>query len=655
MPQDDFITENVSRETQEKFTRTVFQDFEESREYVQPKHKQYVEYLELFLNKPDPRKPKGVANCPVPLTREIITAVLADILDKLFGTSLRIDTEPRKEAQDLRNTANRDIIHYQSDVRDWRSKLRQIIFNILIGGVGPAKVTYAEEWDVFPENKPIYGLEGSIVDYVASEVEKMIYTGADLMPIDPLDFFPHQALLEIDDDLPIIHRFQISPTQLFRKRQRVVGDIEKGVYSNVNQILRFIRDKEGVPRESFIDEFKNERRQLYGLSPGLKDHGFLTCYEWQGPFDIDDDGLEEDCIGVVADMGNQDTDRILLRLEKNPYKHRRKGYICGRIGVITGEFWGIGLADAMGPQQDAATSLRNAILDAYYRLGRPRTYYREGCIADLNKLHRPWGDVEVLDDQKPIREQIMETAPIPIGSDGPALLNDIKGETRAAAGAPGMKLGQAPSPKVTATTGSQLFQAGEVIFKDLLVQLETSLILPMVKKANKINQQFLDRPYVIRVVGDRGVYWHKTVNPEDIAGEVNFVCHASMRHSEKAVLVEQLMKAGQVASSNQQLMPAAIIAYVEMWEAQELPHLELLKVAVGWYQMMTQLRQAQSQQIMPYQQMLLQEQQLGVNPQNEQQRGNAQPYVTSQQRTPTNQEGVSQMMNSGMIRNMPPQ
>jgi len=88
--------------------------------------------------------------------------------------------------------------------------------------------------------------------------------GATLITVDVLDFFPHPAMIDINDDLPVIHRFRISPEQLVEKAKSGDFDIDAAL-----QVLEIAENGASPPPGIDITEdalkarkTRSEERQL---------------------------------------------------------------------------------------------------------------------------------------------------------------------------------------------------------------------------------------------------------------------------------------------------------------------------------------------------------------------------------------------------------
>ena len=204
---------------EESFSRMVMNDFEVSKNALSQKHEKFNEFLDLYHNRKDASIPKGLANAPVPLVKEAVNVVTANMIGKLFANgNLQVSADVRALSQSF--DANRilmeykgrsisNLIKYQADVNQWKRKIRRLVQNAMLFGIAPAKIGYCEINKTFPQMEMMPG-----VGYIKlPDKDVVVYSGPDLITVDPFDFFPHPAMVDIDDDLPIIHRFRVSPEQ----------------------------------------------------------------------------------------------------------------------------------------------------------------------------------------------------------------------------------------------------------------------------------------------------------------------------------------------------------------------------------------------------------------------------------------------------------
>lgn len=642
----------VAPDIKAKFVDMVLEHFEKSKRALHTKHESFIEYLNMYYGVKTSKRPKGMANLPVALVQESVDSVVADMLDKIFQTDLQIDTKPRERMDEPFAQAIRNMIKYQAYYDNWKQRIRDMLTSYVIFGNAPGKVMFDRRYGRMMRREPIYypnmghpsmpmQMGQMPIDSVQKFTSEIVYQGPTLIPIDIFDFYPHPDMVDINDDLPVIHRFNLSPTALVQR-------MTDGLYESIPEILSMIEEGGKMANDMQVDQFKKRRRELTGINYTNDDTNFPEFLEWQGNFDINGDGIDELCVGVVANIDGG----ICMRLDELPYFGNEKTYIFGRMFRVQNEFWGIGLVEKMANDQKAATAIRNCLMDNMYKHSQPRTFVEENSIGNESELDVPRGIVHVIADDRPIQQKVFVEPITPIGTDGYQLLQDTIASGQAKGGMNDMKAGRVPGQSTTATVGSQAFAQASIRFKDILWMFENSVIIPLCDKAHAINQQFIDQPYAISILGQEGVYW-QTVDPTQIAGRVNFESLASTKNSDKAVNIEQLMRAIQVSGSNPMLAGAVPILYVALAREWGLPDIDEIKVAIGYQAMMTQLYQAAQMQITPMQMMAMNPAMYGNALPLQKPEGNNMPYGGEQEQTPVNQEELIAKVKQPMTENFP--
>jgi hypothetical protein len=291
-------------------------------------------------------------------------------------------------------------------------------------------------------------------------------------------------------------------------------------------------------------------------------------------------------------------------------------------------------------------------MDNMYKHSQPRTFVEENSVGNESELDVPRGIVHIIADDRPIQQKVMVEPITPIGEDGYRLLQDTIAGGQAKGGINDMKAGRVPGQATTATVGSQAFSQASIRFKDILWMFENSVIIPLCDKAHAINQQFIDQPYAISILGQEGTYW-QTVDPTQIAGRVNFESLASTKNSDKAVNIEQLMRAIQVYGSNPMLMGAVPIFAIALAREWGVANIDEVKVAIGYQALMTQLYQAAQMQLTPVQMMQMNPSLYGQALPLQKPDGNNMPYGGEQEQTPVNQEELIAKVRQPMTENFP--
>jgi len=647
---DDVVAFLDRRDAEDRFITRVKRDYDMSKRALRTRHEKFMAYLQRYYNQDSTiaTRPSGMAASTVPLINEAVNVIVADIVDKEFQTELNIDARGREPSDDYAATAIREMIKYQAEVGGVKAKLAETAFSMVLYGMGPAKVFYEEQWinrtkwAIVP-----LGMTG-MVDYQQIDNSYLKYKGAVLEPIDILDWFPHPDKKKINDRLSQIHRFYPSESELIEREKN-------GVYQNIEAVLEAIKNKD-LPHDMEAMSLKERRHKLSGTQ---FDQNMLAenpeCLEWQGWFDLDGSGEEKFCIGVCAIVNAEENDKNyqVIRLEECTYHDHEPTYICARFFRVPGEFWAMGIGEMLESDEDTATGLLRAQLDSYYRLARPRTYVIHQSLVDENELKLPWGTVHIYENElgtQAVREEQAQ----PIGGDGFNLYNQVQTNSKARSGVGEIMAGRIPGQKTTATVGSQAYTQASARFKHMLWMFEESMVLPMCEKFLSINQQFIDKPYAIYILGESGMYW-VNVSPDQIAGRVNFIAIGSTREADRQVNIEQLMRLIQIFSANPMLMSAVPILGVNIAEEFQLRNLRDIKAALGYEQMMAQIQQAKQmgispQQMLAMQGLLYQQPAPGGNGNNPR---NSIPYGGNQEQTPVNQEELMAKTNQRMTSNFP--
>lgn len=624
---------------EERFRRQVAEDYQVAKNALRKKHDLWLEAFKRYRIPEDIDRAKiGMASVAVPLINEAVNVIQADMIAHLFKTTLNIDTIGRESNDQPFARVIRDMIKYQTYVTNTKAKLSDAIFSFLLYGMSPGKVCYREKWSMGTQQQPV--LIPGITDpigYDSVRTEYLAYKGAFYEPLDVFDFFPHPDKIDIDDDAPICHRFYPSPA-ILRERER------NGIYRNVQLVLNALKES-GVSRDGEGQSTKQTRREAMGMDYNLTmEQNYPECIEWQGRFDINDDGYDERVIGTIAYVGNEP---ILLRFSEDTYNMDESHYVCGRLFRVPGEFMSIGLGEMLISDEKAATSLLRAMLDSYYRMARPRTTVIEGALVDENELKVPFGTVHINETDYG-QDALRELPAQPIGQDGYALLSDIKNNSKARSAVADMMAGRIPGQKTTATVGSQAFNQASNRFRHLLWLFEDSVIVPMCRKMHKINQQFIDKEYAVMVLGEDGVYWN-TVTPQQISADINFISLASSAEADKQIAIEQLMRAIQVANSSPMTAPTVVPLFVQLLETFDVRNLDMFKTMLGYEQMVMQAKMAAQQGITPQQMLAMQ----GMLFQQQYNPRNTTAYGGEQEQTPTNQEELMAKTNQSMTQNFP--
>jgi hypothetical protein len=550
----------------------VLGDFGVFREAAREKHKKFLDYMEHYYTKIQKKRKKGQANVPVPLAADTVDSLHADMIEKTVNSDgLLIDTQGTEGTDTLQTEACKDLILHQAYVEKMSAVWSQMVKTTVMLGTAAAKVGYVERWGTFTENQEVYDAYGNVIGMTKAQVEKLVYRGPTMIPVDIFDFFPHPDLVEMEDDLPIIHRFIATP-ELVAERER------QGLYKHTKYIKWKQADISEEQRSE--NEEKKGRRKLAtgGGSYGATRKG-VECYEWQGMFDLKANNERVNCICVVTEDG------IVLRADKLPYHDGEKTYICSRINRMPGEFWGVGAIEKQHTMIHGVNALNNTILDALYQGVHPVRLVDDKGIPNQSELVNRRGQIVHVNrrDGEALESYYRTLPPERVAPDAWQAMGMYKEWAGEASGRTDFMRGHMPSQKQTATASNITYTQAAAKFKVLLREIEDTGLIPLCEKMQRINLQFMDQSEVVRIIGRKGMNW-RTIKPEDIAGQVHFVALGSSREIDKATNIQQLMQLLEVVRADPQLQQITPIIVSSLTDQFNLPHREMIQDKLQWLQ-----------------------------------------------------------------------
>jgi len=551
---------------------------------LQVRHRKFATYLKYYLNKKQRKRPKGMANIPVPLATQNVDIITADMADKQFGPEgVLIDTLGREQMDQDAADAHRDLIRYQFYETKASKSWHLINWQTAVFGTGPFKIAYTEFIKKISRHVPVV-VPGTQIpipgEYKLETGRETVYSGPIIIPVDIFDYFPHPDKLDDDDDLSTIHRFYASRPHLEKMQYA-------GIYKNVDHIDY---EKEyGAAEYDPAAQHKRERKDFLGINTGAEERSGVLCYERQGLFK-DDDG------DLVLHTQCCTSGGVVLLDEVNPLEMSL--FLSQRVYPIEGEYWGHGIVEKDRPNIQAANRILQDMLDAL-KMNIHRMMIADKRVDNRELLNRPGGIVHVdLDsDRRTVNDYVGFIQPGTIPPDAWNMYNMCRENSQNLSGATDIKMGNLPNSKQTARAISEAQSQSGIRFKAFLRMCEITGLEPACDRFQMINQLTMDQEQVVRIIGRNGLKWRR-ISPVDIAGRVNFIALGSFREWSRSVKTQQLMQAIEVLGKVPQGQAAVLPVIVALLEEMEIQNLEYVKDLLGWGQLEQQLLMQQAQQQM---------------------------------------------------------
>jgi hypothetical protein len=510
---------NIKKKDINDVVQMVSTAYKNSLNFQRPYFERFNDYYRMYraIREDGKQNYAGRAKLYIPY----VFATIETIIPRLVGSKPKIEAVPR-EANDIEKAKmNNNLFNYQWDEMEMKALLKLWVKQTLIYGTGIVKLSW-----LFAETKkePVVMPEEVLGGEIETEV-KIDKPNAEL--VDLFDFYIDPNATTIDDASYIIHR---SERDLKELQDNPNYTVPKGLVSQVSE-----------------DSYKIQRDAILGLvKPKDINSKKIEVLEFWGDYDFGKG--KEPALIVVAN--NQ-----LLRAEPNPYAHKQKPFIKMEDTQIPFSFWGIGEVEQMESLQYELNDIRNQRMDNVTLILNRMWKVLKGQV-DEEDLVSQAGQIVHVDNMDAL--DAFETPDVTgsayneetlVKSDMQLVsgVNDVT-----AGGAQGKGKGEAGVSNQTATGIALLQEAGNARFKYKLDNIEDALV-SFGKQLLALNQQFLDTPRTLRIVGDGYTKW-VDIEPDNIIGEYDITVEAgstqpmnkSVRRAEARELLQTIMPLVQI-------------------------------------------------------------------------------------------------------------
>jgi len=438
-------------------SKLVIDKFKVAESYTNSFFTRFQGYYELFRSYLQSGKLPFRSNLFIPKTFEIIETVAPRIVQ----AQRTFKTLP-VEGMDVANAeAYSDLLKFQFQATDMEDVIEEWVKETLIYGTGFIKITWGKNDMPYPES------------------------------VDIFDIFPDPKARNLEEAKYIIHRVY-----------RDIEDLE----SNPNYDKKVVAKLKKAGGSAEDNAERTQRLSVAGTTAEDKDRKRFEILEYWGKYN------GEDYIIAVEKSGE------LLRCDKNPYKCGHP-FIVARDQIIPHELYGIGEVEPIESLQNELNDLRNQRMDnVKLSLNNMWEVIAGGVQFEDELISRPGGVIHTTrpDALKPLDKNDVTQSGY---NEEPIIKSDMErttGANTAMAGALVSPMGgtQGGVLNRTATAYQGSINQGDKRFNAKVNQIKRGLIKAG-RKFLELDQQFMDKPQVIRVVGKKGEQLIP-VMPEDI-------------------------------------------------------------------------------------------------------------------------------------------
>lgn len=545
---------------EEELKARIKSDMTNATGFLKEFHAQCVGSYEHYFNASKYVDLKQINQFPLPFFQQMIDDFVSDLSDKLNYRNQPCTIVPVEETDKDDAQAKQDLFKWMDYKDNIEGKLDIFLRDCAKYRICVAQIDYEEKTE-----KRLMGTmeEGQQVQTSGVDLRDVpIFKGATVKRVDPLNFYIGEDKRTIDDGKPIII-VSYHPMLYFKS---------KPYFKNLTALEAAYKRREAGKRADSSGEI-NRKRMFRDLRPeetGAKTKD-IEYQEWQAKVNkkrlyeyleqpvtvdipiLDEEGLPTGEVNTFPTVGPNEeawcicgmAEEEIIRLEENPFQIDRPNVVIGIMQADEDEIIGTSLADKIGAIQQGMEVMMGILLENF------RQSVNAGWVLNRQKIttegdvivNKPGFIIETNDDV----DKAAKRVEVPrVSPDIYQMLGFMEQLGRDAGGI--QRPISAQGDPTTETLGeyqSLLEQSTKKMIK-YLRSFERSLIQPLYEMRNQINMQFLDQEYVYGIIGEGAIEW-RTMEPQQIRANVDFICESSTREANKLIVTQQILQLGKIA------------------------------------------------------------------------------------------------------------
>lgn len=395
------------------------------------------------------------------------------------------------------------------------------------------KVKRKEQVGINPDGTPKYEVKLSDVKFPRMD-------DTDWEFVSMFDFFPVGRGFDIENLEGCIQFFEKSYDELLANKQKtetVDGvEIKTGIYYNLENI---IPDKSGklsvceywgkIPKSVITGNDDDKGMVIEGVITCVIDrenYGKRMLKDQHGARTGEESGYE---MPFVFQEGT-------IRFQENPYWDGERPFLSCPYTPVDDEFYGIGIIEPMIEKwYELNTTIRQILDNKTLQLLNP-------TIEDVNaNVQR---NIKLVKNPRIKADDINGVRTWPIAdfsANGYNAIASLKEEMRKASGATESVQGVAMSKDTSATEFAGVAQQAGIRIKNKIKLIDERLFKPFLDRSYKYAQQFATEERMIRVLGKRGVNFHR-VTPDNIYGTLDIITNGPTQIENSVVKANKLIQ-----------------------------------------------------------------------------------------------------------------
>lgn len=376
---------------EEKLVKKLGREYKAFKSSVSELHSRLDVYHKLYESRPGPEKTfpwPGASNFSVPLILSTVDSIHARIMKAVFDVDPIWLARPKAPQAVGVATKAQWYLDYWADEMEIGQKLDIVVHNMLIEGVGVAKIDWMRDVRELPTD-PSFQVPGMPNQLVTE------YEGPELTPVPLKDF------VLIPADSPTIEEAVYVGHKVYRNRGQIENARDQGHYFNVAKL--FEKAKHG---DSVTEKVPHPSGLVAPHTASLEDPETqqFELVELYGRYDFGGGPIP-----AIFTFSPQH--EILLRINPHPYEYSRAPYISFAIFPRANQFFAKSVPEHLESIQEELTTFHNMRADAITRKIAPPIMKRKGSGWDPTK--KKWAPGQVIEVTDPAEIVELQLSDIP--------------------------------------------------------------------------------------------------------------------------------------------------------------------------------------------------------------------------------------------------
>lgn len=437
---------------------------------------------------------------------EIATPKLISFLsnnDRLFGVEPS-DPKDQPIADNIQN-----LISDQLEKNQFGDTYENFVKQLILYGTSYFYVDWKVKWDWVWERRAKvtttvdeFGINHEKTEYVNEKTYKITERRPNVTWLDILDVFPQQDHYKVEDQWPgiCVRRF------MDRKEFERLCDGPQPYFGNKEKVLATGTSNKYQESRQFRKSTRGEN-----ATSGSTD---IELLEWQMKYDLDGDGIDEECHIVIANR------QVIVRAIANPWHHQKRSLIKVNFCKVMGEWYGMGLIEPVISLINQLVTVRRQRLDNITLILNRMWKVKASADIDPTKLVASPNGIVLVDEMTDIEPLEVNDVTSSSFQDANQILSDIFAATvpQSITGSiDDMKTGSIGVGAIRANIAQALEK-----FATAAKAIENDGVKPVLALMYQLDLQYLNTDEVIRAFYGSLFPDPKVVSPEMIRANVSF-------------------------------------------------------------------------------------------------------------------------------------